>query len=398
MKWICSQIGAREHYAIPRALAKMGNLDCFYTDFWCPPRSIMRILSNSLKGRYHRELPLAKIQNFNLKSLWQEFKRREIHNQYLGFVKYGRWFSIQTRESIRRINHITPDTLFFSYDTGFLETAEYVKSNGGKCVVCQIDPGKTGQRILKNECDLWPDWSESDEVPSEYNTRRQSEWDLADIIIVNSEWSKNALIEQGVSNKKLKVIPLCYELSQHINLQKQVDEKVMNRPLTVLWLGSVNLQKGIQYLIQAAQMLKGENIVFDIVGPIGITAKAINSAPDNMIFHGRCMRDQTKKWYANADVFILPTLSDGFAITQLEAMAHGLPVITTRCCGKVVTEGEDGFIVPERDSKALADLIFHISRNRHVLPSLSHATHNKARQYGMAQLIGNLSKIESLFE
>jgi glycosyltransferase involved in cell wall biosynthesis len=82
-----------------------------------------------------------------------------------------------------------------------------------------------------------------------------------------------------------------------------------------------------------------------------------------MTFHGPVSRDRAAEWYQQADVFILPTLSDGFALTQLEALAHGLPVIVTPNCGRVVEEGKTGFIIPPRDPQALADAILRFVRN-----------------------------------
>jgi glycosyltransferase involved in cell wall biosynthesis len=122
-------------------------------------------------------------------------------------------------------------------------------------------------------------------------------------------------------------------------------------------LGSVLLAKGIPYLMEAARKLEEAPIRFSIVGPIHITEQAVASAPSNVTFVGRVSRDETADWYRRADVFVLPTLSDGFAITQIEAMSHGLPVIATPNCGRVVTEGEDGFLVPPRDVDALVDAL-----------------------------------------
>jgi glycosyltransferase involved in cell wall biosynthesis len=75
---------------------------------------------------------------------------------------------------------------------------------------------------------------------------------------------------------------------------------------------------------------------------------------------GPVTRDQVGRLYSEAHVFVLPTISDGFGITQLEAMAHGLPVVATPNCGQVVTDGVDGFIVPARDPEALADALERI--------------------------------------
>ena len=86
---------------------------------------------------------------------------------------------------------------------------------------------------------------------------------------------------------------------------------------------------------------------------------------------GRVTRDQLSAIYRRAHVFVLPTISDGFAVTQLEAMAHGLPVVTTRNCGEVVTDGVDGLLVPARDSQALADALARLNDDRGLLSAMS---------------------------
>src|SRR5262249_11469196 len=136
------------------------------------------------------------------------------------------------------------------------------------------------------------------------------------------------------------------------------------RPLVVLWLGSVILRKGIQYLIQAARRLADRTIRFVVAGPPGITPQAVSTAPANVEFRGRVTRDRATHEYFAADIFVLPTLSDGFAITQIEAMAHGLPVITTPNCGAVVDHGRDGLIVPAGDAEALAAALAALDDDR----------------------------------
>jgi len=72
---------------------------------------------------------------------------------------------------------------------------------------------------------------------------------------------------------------------------------------------------------------------------------------------GPVTRKQATEFYTNADVFILPTLSDGFAITQLEAQAHGLPVIASKNCGKVVENGVNGIILDEPSAACIAQAL-----------------------------------------
>jgi len=113
-----------------------------------------------------------------------------------------------------------------------------------------------------------------------------------------------------------------------------------------------------------------------------------------MTFHGPVNRDQTEEFYRNADLFVLPTLSDGFALTQLEAMAHGLPVIATPNCGEVVSDGMDGLIVPACDPMALAEAIQLLVQDPEKLQSMRDATMAKLEQFSMTRLGENLESLE----
>ena len=177
------------------------------------------------------------------------------------------------------------------------------------------------------------------------------------------------LVAQGVDEKKIIVVPLCYE--HRAQAVRAREPGADGEPLTVLWLGQVILRKGIQYLFEAAAKLINSNIRFVVAGPVGISEKGALAAPANVKMIGRVMPSEAQVEYAKADVFVLPTVSDGFALTQLEAMSHGLPVITTPNCGEVVTDGVDGLIVPARDSEALAEAIARLDKDRVLLREMS---------------------------
>ena len=127
----------------------------------------------------------------------------------------------------------------------------------------------------------------------------------------------------------------------------------------------------IQYLVEAARELQQSNIEFLVAGPLGISDQAVRTFPGNIKLLGRITRDHLRRTYQTAHVMVLPTISDGFAVTQLEAMAQGLPVIATPNCGEVVTHGMDGLIVPARDSGALAAAIARLDADRELLRNMS---------------------------
>ena len=408
MKWICSQVGAREHYAVPRVLHRAGQLQRLYTDFWAsaPWRLIGKLTGKAgLAMRYHADLAGASVKSFNLEAL--KASRPRFSNSYEGFLQVGEAFGQQVVRQLQSPNSQLPapsSTIFFGYDTGFLEPAQWIKARGGKSIVCQMDPARYEVDLVKAEEKRRPGWARhSVDVPEAYSKRREDEWATADLVMVNSEWSRQALIKQGVPESKLAVVPLAYEPEKAIGGRRKANGDknapfTHNRPLKVLFLGQVILRKGIQYLIEAARLLEKEPIHFDVVGSIGISEMAITSAPSNMTLHGPVSRDGTEEFYRSADLFVLPTLSDGFALTQLEAMAQGLPVIATPNCGEVVSDGVDGLIVPASDANALAEAFQLLLQDPEKLQRMSKATVAKLEQFSLARLGENLTALEqSLF-
>ena len=126
------------------------------------------------------------------------------------------------------------------------------------------------------------------------------------------------------------------------------------RNLHVLFLGNVNLAKCAHYLLQAAEKLTNSTD-FYFVGHVHFLEDKIKSAPSNVTFLGAIPPTACDDLWQWADVLVFPTLSDGFGIVQLEAMAHGVPVIATDHCGQVVIDGKNGFVIPTKNPTAIVE-------------------------------------------
>ena len=388
MNWICSQIGAREHYAIPRILSSQGKLDRLFTDFWAGPAA--RFFGpDRLKGRWNPSLEKAQVSGFNF-TFFKNCLRPSPDNLYLGFIKTGSEFSKAVANQLKKLYRLN-EKIFFSYDTSFLESAETAVELGFKTVVGQMDPSRVEYEIVRKEEEAFPDWvSTPTSIPEEYFERRVKEWQIADRIMVNSPWSRSALIQQGVPEDEISVIPLAFEAE---------DNSIAHRPnaslpLTVLFLGQVILRKGIHYLVETARLLEKEPVEFRVVGPLGINLEQIKKSPPNIRWLGPCSRIEVKQEYENADLFVLPTLSDGFAITQIEAMAYGVPVIATPNCGSVVDEGENGWVRPDRSPETWAEKINEILTNPRQLDPMRERAHQKSKQFSLSQLGEHLANLE----
>jgi glycosyltransferase involved in cell wall biosynthesis len=92
---------------------------------------------------------------------------------------------------------------------------------------------------------------------------------------------------------------------------------------------------------------------------------------DNVRWVGPVSRDRCADFYRRADVFVLPTLSDGFGLTQLEALSWKLPVISTEHCGDVVVDGTNGFVLKDLRAERLAEVLRVLAREPALIQRLS---------------------------
>src|SRR5262249_55734153 len=151
----------------------------------------------------------------------------------------------------KRVESSPRPSAFFSYTTGALETLDLLADAGIPAIVDQIDPARTLDEIACREAEMWPEYSLGrGRIPEQYFQRLDAEWAKATRVVVNSEWSRKALVEQGVPDRKLIVLPVAYDPPS-----ASVTRRPPGEVLNVLWLGQVSLLKGIQYLIQAAREL-----------------------------------------------------------------------------------------------------------------------------------------------
>src|SRR5437762_9899822 len=157
--------------------------------------------------------------------------------------------------------------------------------------------------------------------------------------------------------------------------------------MRVLFLGLINLRKGAARLLEAARILRNEPVEFWMVGPVEIANASTITDDRRVKWFGPVTRNKAAEFYRNADVFLLPTLSDGFAITQLEAQARGLPVIASKNCGKVVENGLNGIILDEPSAACIADAIHKCIANSDRLAKFAAASQlrHQFTLYALAQ-------------
>jgi glycosyltransferase involved in cell wall biosynthesis len=379
---IMAMMGNREHYQPMTSAHERGSLARFITDFWFAPEDsivrcadVARVGKNAfLRTRFAPELRHADVVALTSAGMLQYLGLRLRARRawrYRIYSSAGRRFA---RRCVRYLD--VPHTAFLGFSSAALEALEHENRSGILTVIDQIDPAKTEEEIVLEEMKRHKSWVlySRDRIPNEHFERISAEWSAAKRIVVNSTWSKSALIQQGVPAGKIRVCPLAYKPP---GTPARCQFRRQSR-LRVLWLGTLCLRKGIVYAIEAARRLEGRPFDFTFAGPIDARLPAL---PANSTYIGKIPRTQIGALYSSHDVFILPTLSDGFALTQLEAMAHGLPVIATPHCGEVVEHGINGLIVPARDARSLAEALMEVGGDAGKLEAMSLAAPARADRF-----------------
>lgn len=167
---------------------------------------------------------------------------------------------------------------------------------------------------------------------------------LSSKVIVLSQQSFSYVKELGFD--KTIILP------NFIEVDKIIASKAINNTIkTVLFVGHFQPSKGAIEILKAAKMIPA--LHFILIGPISDKLTDI-SFPDNVLTMGSQNWEIIQKNLDKADVFLLPSYTEGFSISLLEAMARGLPVITTEVgANKEMIEQSGGILVPVGNADAI---------------------------------------------
>lgn len=204
-------------------------------------------------------------------------------------------------------------------------------------------------------------------------------------------------------NKNIFVIPNGVDINRYRPKQKN---KTSNK---LLFVGRVTPQKGLEYLINAMMLVKREieDVELNIVGPVVDQfwrrdgryyhlllnlVKKFNLG-SSVSFTGPVSEEEKIKYYQNSDLFILPSLREGLALVLLEAIACGLPVISTDVSGSKDIVTKNGIIVPKKDPKALAEAIIYVMRDKKKLKNMSRISRRRATDFSWDNVAKKLAAV-----
>ncbi len=359
-----AQIGARRHYSVPRALHEAGILEQLITDSYgagITPFLSRWSMLRRWSGRRAENLPPDKVRQFPIFGLRRALRNRLSQTparRLAAYVDWNRTFGRLVRENWPA----SADSVYVFNAAGLeiLQEAQRRSLNG--FLDQTAAPWAVEEPLLSEERARWPGWEFEGTTPRDWEPlaeRERQEWQLADRIICGSDYVRDSISAVRGPAGKCVVVP--YAVIPAGDARRR--EKNRKDPFRVLFVGTIQLRKGIQYLARAAALLKGQDYEFRAIGPIRISSDAAKQVAETITLAGPLARGLMGDEYGRADVLVLPSLSEGSANVCYEALAAGVPVITTPNAGSVIRDGQEGFIVPIRSVEVLAEKIRRLQSN-----------------------------------
>ncbi len=378
---------------MPRALSLTGLLECLFTDACAeiaPWRWIDSVLPSRgrpaglrrIVGRRVPGVPRERIRGFPIFALSAAWDRPSSEAQTDRWARRNAAFGrLVVRAGFGKAGGV------YAYNGAALEILQAARQRGLRTILDQTSaPWRWNARLLREEVEQWPGWedrpAELDES-GRLSDREEAEWKLADRIVCGSEFAASTLKETGGPHERCTVVPYTGFEGRDGSQEPQLRGARRDGPLRALFVGTLQLRKGVQYLSEAKRLLQGEGVVIRLVGPSLLSDRVMRELRRELEVVGPVPRSELATHYAWADVVALPTLSEGSANVCYEALAAGLPVITTPNAGSVIRHGKEGILVPIRDANTLAQALRALATDTDLLARLAAGAASRRSVFGL---------------
>ena len=227
----------------------------------------------------------------------------------------------------------------------------------------------------------------------------------ADTVIALTEDMKGRM--QEICHRDILVIPNGIDLERFKNLSRGISReklKVKEEGKLILFVGGLKHIKGLDYLLRAMRIIQERNLKTNLflIGKGREREKLEELSVEldlnkHIQFLGEVANEKIPEYMAAADVFVLPSLSEGFPNVVLEAMAAGLPIVATRIGGlhEIVKDGQNGFLVEPRNPRQIADRVRLLLEDDELRERMSRDNKDRAKGYRWESIV---SRLEELYQ
>lgn len=396
-KAVVVHAGARDGYQLAWALAENDLLDRLYTDLFWPA-------DQRLANRLARLVPALHRQALQRSAAAIPFRRVKLH-LLRGLLSLLVERVRRLPAALRRRAHRSADAAlgraagrraarageglvtysYYGYDA--------MQAYRQPAMLFQVHPHPaTMRRLLTEELRAHPDCAESLtqewelSLPEEDFRHLVAEPQMASRFLAASSFTKQSLVEHGADPDAITVIPYGVDLQRfHPAPEKPVP--LPGRKLQLLFVGRINQRKGVKYLLEALRQFPADRVQLTICGRVVDSLSLFRESGLPIEIRPSVSAEDLVRAYQAADLFIFPSVAEGFAQVLLEALACGLPILSTThtAAPDLITEGREGFIVPPRRADLLAERIQWCLDHRSALHAMRAAARDKAEQFTWAR-------------
>jgi glycosyltransferase involved in cell wall biosynthesis len=357
--------GTFHHFDLARELESRGHLKRIYSTFpWM---------------RLQREgVPRERVRSFPwIHTPWLMAQRYGVMSRgvfaeiaHANIVLFDSWVSRQVEEC----------DAFVAISGSGLKSGATAQRRGARYV---CDRGSSHIRyqkaILDEEYGRWGFRHEN--VDSHTIAREEAEYAQADAITVPSEFARRTFIEMGVQAERVRKIPYGVRLDRFEKTGEPAAES-----FDVLFSGTVSLRKGVPYLLDAFAKFKHAKKRLRLVGPVESTMRSLLSRFDltNVELLGRVPQEELARWMSRSHVMVLPSIEEGLALVQGQALACGCPLISSVNTGgeDLFSDGVEGFLVPIRSPEAIGERLTQLADDSLLRQRMSAAAIDRVRFLG----------------
>jgi glycosyltransferase involved in cell wall biosynthesis len=234
-------------------------------------------------------------------------------------------------------------------------------------------------------------------------SKEQREYQLADLVFVLSSFAYQSFLEQGFDHQKLRLMLSGNQTEKFRPHRSVINERIKRiiakQPLRVLMVGTFSYRKGasdLEQIISAA----GNNFQFRFIGSISDETKNLLSRitaqkHSQLEFINRQPHFKLPQFYSQADIFIFPTIEDGYPAVLAQAHASGLPIIATTNCSApdIIVENQTGWVVPIRSPDAFVEKLQWCDQHREELAAMVRRVYQDFQPRDWTEVAQDFTKI-----
>jgi alpha-maltose-1-phosphate synthase len=375
--------------AVVSALHEDELLAAFFTCIaWRPESLFAKLTPGALRATFERrarvQLPSQMMRTRPLRELVRHLylragKKHRIADARHPFSIDGVYRDLDAYVA-RSLSKFADIGAVYAYEDGALHQFRQAHKLGIHCIYdLPIGYWCAGRKISAEEAELQPAWKGTLKALTDTDAKcalKDQELELADTVVVPSNFVKSTL-DMYPGKKKVVVNP--FGVPANISAPRERTDP--DKPLRVLYVGSLSQRKGISYLFEAIEKA-GKAVTLTIVGGKVGQSELLDKNCQKHRWISSLPHPEILAEMRRHDIFVFPSLFEGLALVQGEAISQGLPVITTPNSGgtDILRDGIDGFIVPIRDPDAITSRLLELYRDRALLKQMSDSARERAAE------------------